>query len=69
VALSRGPAAAAAFPDLLAVLPRHGYSVGCALADIAGATPEAVSPLRQAAAGKAGLNAAARLRALTGEAR
>ena len=64
---SWGPAAAAAIPDLLEILPRHGYSVGCALADIAGATPEAVSLLRQAAAGSAGLNAAARLRALTGD--
>ena len=64
---SWGPAAAAAIPDLLAILPRHGYRVGCALADIAGATPEAVSLLRQAATGKAGLNAAARLRALTGD--
>ena len=64
---SWGPAAAAAVPDLLAILPRHGYSVGCALADIAGATPEAVSLLRQAAAGSAGLSAATRLRALTGD--
>jgi hypothetical protein len=64
---SWGPAAAAAISDLLAILPRHGYSVGCALADIAGATPEAVSLLRQAAASGADLNAAARLRALTGD--
>src|SRR5258707_612610 len=64
---SWGPAAAAATPDLLEILPRHGYSVGCALADIAGATPKAVSLLRQAAAGGASLNAAARLRALTGD--
>jgi hypothetical protein len=64
---SWGPAAAAAVPDLLAVLPRCGYAVGRALGDIAGATPEAVSLLRQAAAGKAGLHAAARLHALTGE--
>lgn len=64
---SWGPAAQAAVPDLLAVLPHHGYRVGCALADIAGATPEAVHLLRQAAAGRASLDAAARLRALTGE--
>jgi hypothetical protein len=64
---SWGPAAAAAVPDLLAIVPRHGYSVGRALADIAGATPEAVSLLRQAAAGSAGLDAAVRLRALTGD--
>lgn len=31
---SWGPAAAAAVPDLLAVLPRHGYAVGRALADM-----------------------------------
>lgn len=64
---SWGPAAAAAIPDLLGVLPRHGYSVGCALAGIAGATPDPVSLLRQAAAGGASLNAAARLGALTGD--
>ncbi len=62
---SWGPAAAAAIPDLLQILPRHGYSVGCALADIAGATPEAISLLRQAAACPASLNAATRLRTLT----
>jgi hypothetical protein len=64
---SWGPAAATAIPDLLQILPRHKYSVGCALADIAGATPEAVSLLRQAAADGANLNAATRLRALTGD--
>jgi len=64
---SWGPAAAAAIPDLLHVAPRHGYSAGCALADIAGATPDAVTLLRQAAAGGASLDAAARLLALTGD--
>jgi hypothetical protein len=64
---SWGPAAAAAIPDLLGVLPRHAYRVGCALADIAGATPDAVGLLRQAAANGASLNAAARLHALTGD--
>jgi len=68
---SWGPAAEAAIPDLLALLPQHGYSVGSALADIAGATPEAVSLLHQAAAAGAALSvrqhAATRLRALTGD--
>jgi len=64
---SWGPAAEAAIPDLLDILPEHAYPVGCALADIAGATPDAVRLLRQAAAGGASLHAAARLRALTGE--
>ena len=71
---SWGPAAGAAAPDLLAVLPAHAYSVGCALADIGGAVPEVVDALRQAAGeGTMGLSAtarlyaAARLRELTGE--
>jgi hypothetical protein len=47
---SWGPAAEAAIPDLLAILPRHARRIGLALAEIAGATPQAVSLLRQAAA-------------------
>jgi len=62
---SWGPAAEAAIPDLLEILPRHAKWVGFALADIAGATPEAISLIRQA--GGASLDAAARLRTLTGD--
>ncbi len=64
---SWGPAAQAAIPDLLEILPRHADRVGRALADIAGAIPEAVSLLREAAADGASLDAATRLRALTGD--
>lgn len=64
---SWGRAAAAAVPDLLAILPRHGYRVGCALADIAGATPDAVRLLRQEASSGTSLDAAVRLHALTGD--
>jgi hypothetical protein len=60
---SWGPAAEAAIPDLLAILPRHARRIGLALAEIAGATPEAVSLLRQAAAASASLNAGASLSA------
>lgn len=64
---SWGQAAAAAIPDLLGILPRHEYQVGWALADIAGATPDAVRLLRQEASGGTNLHAAARLHTLTGD--
>lgn len=66
---SWGPDAAEAVPDLLAVLPRHGYAVGWALADIAGPHPEAIRLIRQEAVGgtRVSLYAAGRLHALTGD--
>lgn len=61
---SWGPAARPAVPDLLRILSGHEAAVGRAVADICGATAEAIGLLRQAGAN---LTAALKLHELTGE--